>query len=272
MSNITLIIPTYRNPKVLNWCLKSAVENRFDEKNQILVVVDGFVEESKTVIDQYRDKIQVVELEENVGFARASNIGSYLANTDWICHINDDNVMGSQWDARLFRALQIVGYNQTFLTIDQVESATSMYDFHINNSLGAVDNFHYDEWIEYEKTLSKLEYTENGNVYPFAILKKHYMAVGGLDADTYQQTCQIVDYDFFLKLQLLNFKALRTHYLHIWHFGSTATRHGPDAQIFRQLETNGHSLYEWKWGIPLYNGPNNTKIPTDKPLRGIGIK
>ena len=49
---ISLIIPTYRNPKYLDICLKSAVEGQINPKgkNEIIVVVDGFVEESKDVL------------------------------------------------------------------------------------------------------------------------------------------------------------------------------------------------------------------------------
>ena len=49
---ISLIIPTYRNPKYLDICLRSAVGGRVNENNEIIVVVDGFVEESKEVLDK----------------------------------------------------------------------------------------------------------------------------------------------------------------------------------------------------------------------------
>jgi glycosyltransferase involved in cell wall biosynthesis len=44
---LTLIIPTYRNPKYLDLCLKSAVENKVNSNTEILVIVDGFFEESQ---------------------------------------------------------------------------------------------------------------------------------------------------------------------------------------------------------------------------------
>ena len=52
---ISLIIPTYRNPKYLDICLRSAVGGRVNENNEIIVVVDGFVEESKEVLDKYKN-------------------------------------------------------------------------------------------------------------------------------------------------------------------------------------------------------------------------
>ena len=49
---ISLIIPTYRNPKCLDICLKSAIEQQ-KGKNEIIVIVDGFVEESKDILEKY---------------------------------------------------------------------------------------------------------------------------------------------------------------------------------------------------------------------------
>ena len=61
---VSLIIPSYRNPECLDVCLKSAIENQADI-NQIIVAVDGFIEESQTVLDKYKDNIQVLDLGQN---------------------------------------------------------------------------------------------------------------------------------------------------------------------------------------------------------------
>jgi glycosyltransferase involved in cell wall biosynthesis len=39
---ISVIIPTYKSPDVLDLCLRSAIEGQ-QNKNQIIVVVDGFL-------------------------------------------------------------------------------------------------------------------------------------------------------------------------------------------------------------------------------------
>ena len=53
---ISLIIPTYKNPDYLDICLKSAIENQ-SNKNEIIVAVDGFIEESQHILDKYKDNI-----------------------------------------------------------------------------------------------------------------------------------------------------------------------------------------------------------------------
>ena len=53
---ISVIIPTYRNPKCLDICLESALRTQ-DNINQIIVIVDGFAEESTHIIEKYDGKV-----------------------------------------------------------------------------------------------------------------------------------------------------------------------------------------------------------------------
>ena len=55
---ISLVIPTYRNPEYLDICLRSAIENQVN-KNEIIVAVDGFIEESQHILDKYKIYIRV---------------------------------------------------------------------------------------------------------------------------------------------------------------------------------------------------------------------
>ena len=63
---ISVIIPTYRNPKCLDICLESALRTQ-DNINQIIVIVDGFAEESAHIIEKYDDKVHFLPLEQNMG-------------------------------------------------------------------------------------------------------------------------------------------------------------------------------------------------------------
>ena len=49
---ISVIIPTFNNPEVLDLCLESLVTGQ-QSKNQIIVVVDGDYEISKSVLEKY---------------------------------------------------------------------------------------------------------------------------------------------------------------------------------------------------------------------------
>ena len=97
---ISVIIPTYREPEVLDLCLRSAIEGQTN-RNEIIVVVDGFYEENKEVLYKYQDDISVLDLKQNVGLARATNLGVYNASNDLILIVNDDNVFPKNWDKKL---------------------------------------------------------------------------------------------------------------------------------------------------------------------------
>ena len=63
---ISVIIPTYKSPDALDLCLRSAIEGQ-QNKNQIIVVVDGFYDINKEVLEKWSKYIDVLNMEENVG-------------------------------------------------------------------------------------------------------------------------------------------------------------------------------------------------------------
>ena len=53
---ISVIIPTYKSPEVLDLCLESAIKGQHNN-NQIIVVVDGFYDLNKHVLEKWEDHI-----------------------------------------------------------------------------------------------------------------------------------------------------------------------------------------------------------------------
>ena len=93
---ISLIIPTYRNPKCFDICPKSASEGKVVDSTEIIVVVDGYVSESEEVLSNYNDSIKVLRLENNQGMQTALNLGVMNASNENIMIINDDNAESLQ--------------------------------------------------------------------------------------------------------------------------------------------------------------------------------
>ena len=94
---ISVIIPSYKNPKYLDLCIKSALKTQV-EKNEIIVVLDGYPELSKDVIEKYKNDISVLEFEENRGMSAAINYGVYNASNPYILVVSEDNVFPTEWD------------------------------------------------------------------------------------------------------------------------------------------------------------------------------
>lgn len=271
-SNVTLIIPTYRNPKYLDLCLKSATENRDDPNNHILVIVDGYFEESRAVLEKY-DEVLYLDLGDNRGMQFALNAGVMQAQTKYVFVINDDNVMPTHWDRRLMSILEeFEEYakteegknNKVVLTVDQIEpTGPGMFNFPVRDFGQTVETFNYEEYLKYEQEttfdLRKGEYLWNdGHIFPFAMEKKYYLACGGFD--TFYNSPNVCDWDFFLKLELLGFVFPRMRRMKLYHFGSVATKKNAESAKFREREAQAFDEYDWKWGAQPYNGVNNTKV------------
>ena len=262
---ISLIIPTYRNPEYLDICLKSAIEQQAFE-NEIIVAVDGFVEESQEILDKYKDDINVLDLVQNQGMQQALNLGVMNATNEIIFIVNDDNVFCKDWDKVILDTLK--DKEKTVLTLNQIEpTGPGIFKFPVKDFGSNPKEFKYNEFIEYEKLIRKNELTIDGGIFPFAMYKKYYMAVGGFD--TMYQSPFICDWDFFLKLDLIGLGFVRTHNAHLYHFGSTATKNGKEGDKFKATEGPAAQMFTYKWGMSPQLLENNSHRPKGSNIRGI---
>jgi glycosyltransferase involved in cell wall biosynthesis len=263
---ISLIIPTYRNPAYLDICLFSAIDQQV-HKNEIIVVVDGFIEESQEVLDKYKDNINVLDLGENQGMQHALNLGVMNATNELILIVNDDNVFCKDYDLAV---LTISDKEKTVLTLNQIEpTGPGIFHFPVNDFGKNPSEFEYDEFIKYESVIKKDELTVDGGIFPFAMHKKYYMAAGGFD--TMYQSPFICDWDFFLKLDLMGLGFVRTHNAHLYHFGSTATKNGNEGDKFRATEGPAAEMFTYKWGMHPQLFKNNSHRPKGSSIRGINF-
>lgn len=267
---LTVIIPTYRNPHYLDLCLKSITENSVVDSTQIIVVVDGFIEESEAVLKKYPN-VGVLPFESNMGMQYAINAGVMQAETEYVFIINDDNVLPKEWDKRLVDSINKIKDERFVITVNQIEpTGPGMFNFPVMDLGKTSDTFSYEKFLDYELQLASQMITSDGHIFPFVMLKKHFMAVGGFD--TFYDSPNICDWDFFLKLELWDFTFPRIHSLHLYHFGSVATKKNQESNTFRIKEQAAMEQYVWKWGAPPYNQPNsNRKTPPNKQFRGFNV-
>ena len=266
---ISVIIPSYRNPKYLDLCLHSLLTEQ-KNSNEVIVIIDGYVDESKWVIDKYKERVGFIEFPENRGLQSGLNYGVWNATNEKILIVNEDNVFSRNWDEILEE-----GYDENNVTtINQVEPVgPSIYKFPINDFGGTESSFKYDEFQEWEQTIRNDETTPDGEIFPFLISKRNYMIVGGFD--TFYQSPFICDWDFFLKLEMLGVKFERTHRVHFYHFGSKSTKNRDDkkesSDDFHQGEGMAYQMFEYKWGFRPQNGLNNSKKPRGI-INGVNYK
>jgi len=261
---ISVIIPTYRNHEYLDICLKSAIEQQH-YKNEIIVAVDGFIEESKDVLEKYKNDINILDLGENQGMQQALNLSVMNATNEIIFIVNDDNVFCKDYDLDIINNIS----KKSVLTLNQIEPiGPGIFKFPVKDFGTSPKNFKYKEFIKYENSLKTDKLTLNGGIFPFAIYKKHYMAVGGFD--TMYQSPFICDWDFFLKLDLIGLTFNRSHKSHLYHFGSAATKNGKEGNKFKLTEGPAAQLFMYKWGHSPSLYKNNSHNPKNNQIiKGI---
>ena len=245
---ISIIIPTYKSPQMLDLCLRSAVEGQVN-KNQIIVVVDGFYDVNKEVLEKYAKSIEILTLDDNVGLCRATNLGVYNAKYERILIVNDDNVFPQHWDKILnydFKSNSVISPNQ-------IEPTPSMFSQFTIEDLGRdAKTFDLDKFWQFDyHVASGDKVDETGSTLPIFMCKVDYLRVGGWD-ENYQDG-MVADWDFFLKCQLSGLKMLRTYNSHFYHFASVSV----NGEKRRNAEVQGHEYAKYKWGSYIKHNPSN---------------
>lgn len=262
---ISIIIPSFKNPKYLDLCLKSIIDNQ-EEKNEIIVVLDGYPELSRDVIKRYKDDISVLEFPENRGMSTAINFGVYNATNEYILVVSEDNVFCKGWDKILHASTlnqQIFSDVNHVLTINQIEPVgPSIYNIHIQDYGKNLEEFDLDKFLMEEPNFRKTGWTDDGSTFPFYMSKKNFLRVGGFDID--YPSPFVVDWDFFLKCELNDIIPHRIHELNFYHFVSKSTKRrdgylenpGEVLEYF-EGEKKGAEYFEYKWGFQPQRDKNN---------------
>jgi glycosyltransferase involved in cell wall biosynthesis len=244
---ISVIIPTYKEPEYLDLCIKSAISGQVN-KNQIIVIVDGFYDLNKSVLDKYKEDIDVVILEENQGLSRATNIGVYNARYDRVLIVNDDNVFPNKWDEKL----NIWDYKKCIISLNQIEPNPSMFpQFHIKDLGKSIEEFDLEKFWAYENDISTWSMSGSGSTLPMLVDKKRFIALGGWD-ENYPTNGVVADWDFFLKCSISGMEMRRSYNCHFYHFAQIAT--GTQRQ---ESERQGHEYARYKWGSYIKHNPKN---------------
>jgi glycosyltransferase involved in cell wall biosynthesis len=252
---ISVIIPTYKCPEALDICLESLIKGQKNE-NQLIVVVDGFYDINKEVLEKWSKHIDILNLEENVGLCRGTNLGVYNAKYDLVLIINDDNVAPNEWDEKLLKHYT----PGVVLTPNQIEPSYSMFKQFVEKDLGRdPKTFDIQNYWEFEESISIDKVEENGGTLPFFMNKMDYLKIGGWDEN--YPLGLTADWEFFLKCQMVGLKMMRTYNCTFYHFESLSTR--PDPEKSRQrdiLQTQASEYFKYKWGNYIRHNPlNNLK-------------
>lgn len=241
---ISVIIPTYKSPEALDLCLRSAIKGQINA-NEIIVVVDGFYDLNKEVLEKWKDHIEVLNLEENIGLCRGTNLGVSNASNRKVLIVNDDNVFPSGWD----ETLESEWEEGCVIAPNQIEPFPSMFkQIHIKDLGRDPSTFDLQEFWVYDKTYaSRHEKDLSGSTLPIFMDKYDYLRVGGWDEN--YDLGVVADWDFFMKCQMSGLRMVRNYNVHFYHFVSLSTNDTEEKKARRhQAEIDGHNYAKYKWG------------------------
>ena len=243
---ISVIIPTYKSPDALDLCLSSAIEGQ-DKINEIIVIVDGFYDLNKHVLNHWSSKIKIIDFKENKGLCCATNTGVLHASHRNILIVNDDNVFPENWDTHLLK----YDTNKSVYSPNQIEPSKSMFPQFIIKDLGrSINDFDINHFNYFNKTISQPHFDISGSTLPIYMSKKDFMAVGGWDANF--ELGLVADWDFFVKCHLTGYQMRRVYDCHFYHFVSLSTAANKEQEERRHLvEIEGHRYAAQKWGSPI---------------------
>ncbi len=252
---ISIIVPTYKSFQALDLCLHSAIKGQQGRNNQIIVAVDGHYDLNKEVLDKYKNSINILDLETNLGACKAINLGVYNACYDKILIVNDDNVFPKNWDLSLLESYQL----NSVISPNQIEPYSSIFSQFVIKDLGRdPKTFDLEKFWDWETNLTtRLKIDETGSTFPIFMNKYDYLKVGGFD-ESYPSTSGVVsDWDFFLKCQLSGLKMLRTYECHFYHFVSLSVKSQEQINNSKQAERDGFEYARYKWGSYIKHNPQN---------------
>jgi len=254
---ISVIIPTYKTPEALDLCLRSAIEGQ-KNKNQIIVVVDGFYDINKEILEKYSDNIDILNLEQNIGTCRGTNLGVYNAQYDKILIVNDDNIFPYGWDT----ILESIYTPNSVISPNQIEPYPSMFrQFHIKDLGRDPKTFDLNGFWKYEREVFEDKIEETGSTFPIFTNKQNYLKVGGLDESYPSPSGFVADWEFFMKCEMNGIKMLRTYNCHFYHFVSLSAKTAEQEALAQQYEIQCHEYFRYKWGTYAKHNPlNNSKL------------
>ena len=140
---ISILILTYEQPTALELCLESIVKNQY-HKNQILIVENGYCEANKPIFEKYKEYIEVLPFEENVGMNRALNLGVCNVKYELVFIGHDDMVYPKHFDLKMLHQYR----PGMVLTVNSIEPYPSFFqqftikdlDYYVNLTINEFES------------------------------------------------------------------------------------------------------------------------------------
>ena len=186
---VSVIIPVYNSEKFLKESIESIINQTYPNI-EIICVDDGSTDNSKEILQQYFDKIQVIS-QSNQGLASALNNGIGKASGRWIKWFSPDDVMFPDAIEILVNQIKKFPNNTIVYSNWEIidEKGKKIREFYESN---------YNDLSEFDYNIRLLDGQQinvNTTLIPSSLFQKGYI-FRNLDDPV------AIDYDFFLRVAL----------------------------------------------------------------------
>ncbi len=106
-NKLSIIIVTFESSLVIRTCLEKINFKKYD----VFVVDNNSQDDTTSIIKEDFPKVNLIKLNQNIGYGRANNIALRQANTDYALIINPDAFM---FEKDLENAIKVMDENQNF--------------------------------------------------------------------------------------------------------------------------------------------------------------
>jgi hypothetical protein len=240
-SKVSVIIVNYNGAHHLDSCLNSLYRQSFKDF-EIIVVDNNSSDDSVRILEKHQNRINLIELKINTGFAGGNNIGYKFAKGEYIVTLNNDTEVAEDWLERLVFAIS------ENTSIGMCASNIVMFDSDITDSAG--DGFttsgrgvKLNQGQKF-KTDNKLSYIFGACAGAALYRKKMIEEIGFFDEDFYLIH---EDTDLSFRAQLLGWKCIYVPNAIVKHKVSSTIGIDSDISIYYSLR---NTLLVWLKNMP----------------------
>lgn len=160
---ITIIIPVYKVENYLKRCLNSVIRQDYSNL-EILLIDDGSPDKSGEICDLFaqKDSRIVVVHKKNGGVSSARNKGIEIAKGEYICFLDADDYLRSNYVSSMFEAIEskksdlvvATSYNRMFTKCvhEYVDEKNIIFDDFQNNTTDIFLDYHLNSpWCKFFK-------------------------------------------------------------------------------------------------------------------------
>lgn len=103
-NEISIYIPVYNGEKTIKQCIDSILDQTKTPK-KILVINDNSLDNTKNILENYKDKIEIINNINNKGISYSRNFAVNYLKTKYIASIDADVVLSKNWLETIYNTM-----------------------------------------------------------------------------------------------------------------------------------------------------------------------